>query len=303
MRIFISGASGFIGSSLVSYLTRCGNEVFAISRGDVKNSALNELVSYFKFPCLNIENLGGLLEKIKPDVLIHCIGSPTVLFAQNNPLQDFDNTVNSTSISLESIRRFSPNTFFVLFSSAAVYGECPDSLTESSHCHPISIYGHNKRLAELLAIEYGEQFDISTLILRPFSVYGESLRKQVIYDLAKKFIDPLVSELVVDGTGSELRDFIHIADVVGATEYLIKNRITGIVNLGSGAQTSLGVLVEKIAKLTNLSKAVKFSGISSPLHPVNLVSDSSYINNLGYRIAVNLDQGLSDVIGSIKDLK
>jgi len=252
---------------------------------------------------LSAEILESFLKQNLPDVYIHCIGSPTVFFAQKNPHLDFENTIVSLSIALESIRKFSSKTLFVLVSSAAVYGGGDGPLAEESICKPLSVYGSNKRIAELLLLEYSEQFNLSTLILRPFSVYGDELKKQVIYDLYKKLNTPSIQHLVIDGMGSELRDFIHISDIAAGIDHLVNNRITGVVNLGTGKSTSLSDLTLILGGLVNPTNSISFSGVSSPLNPQMLVADTHYAKSLGIEIEVDLINGLDSFVNHMKRMR
>jgi nucleoside-diphosphate-sugar epimerase len=103
------------------------------------------------------------------------------------PLNDFEANCLDTFKILESIRNFSPSTKFLYISSAAVYGN-PKRLPvrETDGIDPISPYGWHKYYGELMGHEYTSLYGLKTSSVRPFSVYGPGLRKQLFWDLFLK---------------------------------------------------------------------------------------------------------------------
>jgi UDP-glucose 4-epimerase len=119
--------------------------------------------------------------------------------------------VHSTAEVLEFARTLpGPAPRVVLTSSAAVYGDQGDvDVTEASACSPISPYGFHKLAAEQLCTSYARFFGVPVTIVRLFSVYGEGLRKQLLWDACQRFQR---GEPQFFGTGHELRDWIHVDD-------------------------------------------------------------------------------------------
>lgn len=301
MKVFISGAGGFIGSSLVNYFVLQGHHVVALSRrvnflaGDAHPNLTNVFGEFSGI------DFGGLLDIYKPDAFIHCVGSATVSSAQKNPLLDYQNTVSSVAIALDAIKNKSHNTHFVMLSSAAVYGDKQGPLTEEMACMPISIYGHHKYLAELLVREYVEQFKLTATILRPFSVYGSEMKKQVIYDICKKFMDESKQSVLIEGMGSIARDFINIADFVRAVDLVIRQKIIGVLNMGTGISTSLSDLAILIQSKVSPEKSFHFSGDVSKLNPLKLIADVKKSNQFGIYPEIKIEDGIIDVIQKINN--
>jgi UDP-glucose 4-epimerase len=297
MKIIIAGASGFIGSSLVKNLAIAGHKVTAISR----KSAQSVVHSFCEtvVTSLSKDSLSRLLSINNPDVFIYCIGSPTVRFAQCNPQADFNTTVLILSEVLNALRVFSPSTHFIFLSSGSVYGDKAGVfLDESLTPDPVSVYGSHKLMAELLIQQYNIQFGLKTLIVRPFSVYGPELRKQVIFDLGKKFITK-PNELSVVGTGQELRDFIYIDDFVSVFKHFVDFKITGIINVASGIPTSLSKLVSLIASRISPNTHINFTGESFPENPKSLVADISRLKSMGIFESIPLEIGIPIVCDSL----
>jgi UDP-glucose 4-epimerase len=290
LKIFVTAANGFIGSSIVKGMGARGHEVFGISR----NKPEHDAASSIQAP-LTRAALAPLLAAERPDVLIHCAGASTVFQAQNAPYEDFGNTVGTVAESLESIRENSSSTLFVLISSASVYGDRTGTpLTESLAPSPTSVYGYNKLLAEILVRQYQSEFEIESLIFRPFSIYGEGLKKQVIYDTCMKALAGH-GPLIISGTGDETRDFMHIDDLVAGIGSLIQQRQTGIVNLGTGRSTRLADLLSMIVGRLAPGREFRFDGRSSTQNPKSLVADMTHAQGLGVRSTISLEEGVRRV--------
>lgn len=298
MNIFVTGSSGFIGASLAEGLATLGHKVTAIARPPSPKALTNPVQSVL-VP-ITKHALGPLLSKHRPEVLIHCVGTSTVHQAQSNPSQDFNSTVGTVSEALEAVRTFSPDTLFILVSSASVYGDSGDArLCETLPPQPISVYGYNKWMAELLVQQYTTQFGLNTLIVRPFSVYGETLRKQVVFDLCKKLI-LRPTELLLSGTGEESRDFLHIDDLVSALVHLVNLRHTGVINLATGTPTTIANLAGFIASRLAPKTRITFTGELSQGNPLSLVGSVSMASQLGIRQSVPLETGLLRVCASVE---
>jgi UDP-glucose 4-epimerase len=289
LKIFVTAANGFIGSSLVEGMEGRGHDVFGISRSKPAQGAAKAM----QLP-LTRAALAPVLASGQPDALIHCAGASTVFQAQNAPHEDFANTVGTVAEALEAIRENSPRTLFVLISSASVYGDRDTiPLVESLAPSPISAYGYNKWLAEVLVQQYRNQFGIESLILRPFSIYGEGLKKQVIYDTCMKVLEG--GSLLIRGTGAETRDFMHIDDLVAGIGHLVERREKGIVNLGTGKATTLAEVVGTIIGQLAPDREFRFDGRSSPQNPKSLVADMTHARRLGVRSIISPDEGIRRV--------
>jgi nucleoside-diphosphate-sugar epimerase len=186
-----------------------------------------------------------------------------------------------------------PSCHFVILSSAAVYGnpiELP--IKEETPCQPISPYGYHKYICEILCKEYESIFKIKSSVLRVFSAYGERLRKQVIFDLCRKFSDSSTNRIELFGTGNETRDFVHAVDIAQAIERIHTADTSGIFNVASGIQTRISEVVEMIKDCFHSNKGIHYSGLSRPGDPLYWQADISKLSSLGFQQHMSIHKGI-----------
>lgn len=289
MRLLILGSTGFIGSTLCRKMREAGFDVISADICDAKDS------SYIKFDAIN-PNFCSLIKATKPDVLINCTGAASVPESFKDPLHDY--TLNTTRIAemLEAIRLWSPNTKFVHFSSAAVYGNPVNSpVVETCRIKPLSPYGWHKFHAENICIESHEMFGLQTMSLRVFSAFGPGLKKQIFWDIYNKALNSKRLELF--GTGDETRDFIFVDDIAKAVLSLIERGCFDgrAVNVANGMSSTIRYATSSLLASLNLERDIAFTGSGRLGDPLNWQADISYLSSLGYSPDFTLEQGLEKV--------
>lgn len=212
----VLGAAGFIGRHVCRELAGQGITVCGLGRGQWER---NEWKKWGLSHWVESEIDRASLEQATiavsatalPSIFVHCAGSGSVGHSYSAPFADYQRSVFSTLSLLEFVRQLGPGgARVVLASSAAVYGDQGDvDLTETATRSPISPYGFHKVAAESLCDSYSRFFNVHTSIVRLFSVYGEGLRKQLLWDAMQKLTR---GEYAFFGTGHEFRDWIHVDD-------------------------------------------------------------------------------------------
>ncbi|MNS01492.1 GDP-6-deoxy-D-mannose reductase [compost metagenome] len=294
-RVLVTGAGGFLGRHICRYFGERGYLVAAVGRFSTTVEGSQEYPNLWRFCGMTLPDQAFVkaVREFQPTLVVHAAGTASVPDSVKEPYRDFQNTVEVCAFVLETLRRECPDAFFVLLSSASVYGN-PESLPihETAACRPISPYGYHKRICELLAEEYRALHGLKGAILRIFSAYGEHLRKQVVYDLCRKISEPASETVEVYGTGNESRDFIHAEDVAQAIERIAEADAQGTFNVASGSQTTIRDLIGLIQSACNVEKRIDFSGEIRQGDPLNWQADISRLARLGFRPRMDLPTGV-----------
>ncbi len=297
--VLVTGAGGFLGSHICRYFGGKGYKIAAVGRFSSSLQTVNSYPNLWKFYGMTLPDIRfiNVVKEFQPDLLIHCAGTASVADSVSQPYNDFQRTVEVCAFTLEVIRKEIPQCRFILLSSAAVYGN-PEKLpvSETVQCKPVSPYGYHKMICETLAQEYSSLHGVPVSILRIFSAYGEGLRRQVVFDLCRKFTDATGDTIEVLGTGEESRDFIHALDIARAIEYIYKNQADGIFNIASGTQTKIKTLTNLIQNELHSNKNISFRGVGRKGDPLNWEADISRLSKLGYCSQVDFIEGVKSYV-------
>ena len=293
MNIIILGSQGFIGTYLCDHFLKAGHTVYG---ADVLEIPAPVMYHYVKFSRLSAQ-WEDLLKLTTFDVCINAAGSGNVAYSVDNPVIDFEaNTLDVLRI-LDALRKYLPHCKYIHISSAAVYGN-PDvfPIQELAALQPISPYGFHKLMSEILCKEYHQLYQLNIAIIRPFSIYGNGLRKQLLWDICNKLRND--NTITLFGDGNESRDFIHITDFVLLVEKIIvKDKFYGeIYNAASGKQIKIKEVAAIFEKSFGTDKTIYFNGSIKQGDPLNWQADINKIAELGYKSAVDFNDGVNAYI-------
>lgn len=302
-RIFVTGSGGFIGKSVVHRAVAAGLEVFGLDQVPADDVLMRQLAGYFqlRLPSANISNL---MRELRPEIVIHCAGSSSVPQSVNEPETDFEAAVPTTFSLLDTLRKNSPESRFLLLSSAAVYGN-PTSLPvrETAPIAPISPYGYHKFMAEQCCLEYAKVYGLHTAIARVFSAYGPGLKRQVVWDICRKTM--MEPELTLQGTGEETRDFIFSDDLADALLSTARRfqQSGSIYNIASGEEISIRLIAENCLHLLDSKKKVHFTGRLPQGVPSHWRADITSLMSLGFKPSVKFLEGLERFVTWFKTME
>jgi len=292
--VLVTGAAGFIGRHVCRALVARGIRVRGLGHGMNAAEASTWGLSGWMDASVDFDALSGILGTAIPDAVIHCAGSASVAYSYAEPYHDYERSVSTVATLLEYVRlACASKPRVVLASSAAVYGDQGDvDLNETSACSPISPYGFNKRAGEDLSTCYSRFFGAKISVVRLFSVYGEGLRKQLLWDAANKFArgDPTFF-----GTGHELRDWIHVEDAAALLcAAALQPQARFEIFTGGNAQASTGEVLSKLGAALGSATPPLFNGKTHSGNPRRLTTDCSHAHRqLGWSPLVGLDSGLA----------
>ena len=288
-RILITGAAGFIGRYAALEFALHGWHVIGMGPGKWDDWSLYGLSEWHCCE-VTIDALVGCVGEL--DVILHCAGGSSVASSIEEPHKNFINTVDSVAQVLEFIRLYAPQTKLIYPSSAAVYGQVKElPISEDTLSNPVSPYGIQKKMAELLCELYAKEFKVSIKVLRLFSVYGEGLRKQLLWDACEKFNN---RNNMFFGTGKEVRDWLHVNDVAKLFVTLANDRDHSylVMNVGSGQGVSVEDVLCFMSNLLVLDLKPKFSSVPRAGDPDAYVADVTKANSFNWKASIDWYEGV-----------
>lgn len=301
MRALVTGAAGFIGSTLAERLVADGHEVVGIDcfldyyPRDIKERNLEGLRPGPRFRFVEASlvdaDLGGLLDGV--DWVFHQAAQAGVRSSWGADFRIYsDNNVYATQRLLEACRSI-PLAKFVYASSSSVYGDTTDlPMRETSMPRPVSPYGVSKLAAEHLVWLYFKNFGLPTVSLRYFTVYGPRQRPDMAFH---RFIRSVLDDrpIVLYGDGEQSRDFTFVEDIVAANVAAAASDATGAVyNLGGGSRTTVNEVIATIGRLVGREPRVDRRDVQKGDVKHTAADTSAARREIGFAPKVPLVEGL-----------
>ncbi|HYJ92549.1 MAG TPA: SDR family NAD(P)-dependent oxidoreductase [Pyrinomonadaceae bacterium] len=308
--ILVTGGAGFIGSHLVDRLI--AEDVWKVTvvddlnnfySADIKRSniAAHKDNSDFKFIRCDIreaDELKIVFDEGDFDVIIHLAARAGVRPSLKEPKLYVETNVNGAMNLLELAREFEIKQF-VFGSSSSVYGinsKVPFS-EEDNIFQPISPYAATKAAGELLCHTYSHLYDIRTICLRFFTVYGARQRP----DLAIHKFTKLITEgrpIQVFGDGLSRRDYTYIDDIIQGVRTSIdyNGSMHEVFNLGESETTELSRLIELIENAVGNKAIIDRQPMQPGDVPVTYADISKARKMLGYNPQTKIEEGIAKFV-------
>lgn len=255
-KVLVTGGCGFIGSHLAERLVSLGADVTILD--DLSTGSLDNIAAIRSSITLIIASITDLAvcEQATKDkeIVFHLAAFISVPQSVEEPLRCHKVNINGTLFLLEASRNNGIKRF-IFSSSSAVYGSTLTIAKESDICKPTSPYGMSKYVGELYCQQYSSHYQLKTVCLRYFNVYGPRQDPHGPYAaVVAKFTNHMRDNLpiTVYGDGTQTRDFIPVQDVVTANlqcGMLPTEVMNGQpFNIASGTSISILQLIEQLKK-------------------------------------------------------
>lgn len=289
-RVLVTGGSGFIGRQAVAALTAAGAQVRVVDlqahpdpdvevvRGDIADAEVIEAAFD-----------GGF------DGVVHLAAVTSVLRSVQLPELTFQTNVSGTHRVLEGARAAGVRSL-VFASTNAVTGPMRDpAITERSSLRPLTPYGATKAASEMLMSAYTAVYGIRCAPLRLTNVYGPGMQaKDSIVARLMRAIR-LGNEFEVYGDGLQVRDYVHVADVVSAMVMALTNATwSGPVVIGSGTSLSVLDVVDEVRRVTGAELRITH-GPARPGEMPAVIVDPSHAHSSGWSPQFDFHTGVTGV--------
>jgi UDP-glucuronate 4-epimerase len=320
MKILITGCNGFIGSHLCETLLRLNN----IKLGPIQILGIDNMNNYydtskklknlqhiqltakhhnndsFIFMQEDIRNTKCIIEW-KPNIVIHLAAMAGVRYSIQNPSLYTDININGFINIIEQCRLIGCRLIYA--SSSSVYGL--NTKVPFNEDDPIkkcnSPYAASKLSKEIFANMYSQLYNIETIGLRFFTVYGPRGRP----DMAPyKFITKIMNGEIIDkyGDGNSMRDYTYISDIVSGIISCITVKLKNnseIYNLGNENPISLNEFIETCEKVTGKKAIINYMNNQDGDVPITYANISKAKEELEYSPKVKILEGLTYVYNSL----
>ncbi len=286
-KILITGAEGFIAKNLAYFLSRKGFKIFGI--GNKKyNKKISEKFGYqfLSNKKININNLKKEFKNL--DLIIHCAGSGSVgLSAKENYKKNYLTTKSVLDFSIQLKEK--PKIIFM--SSYSLYGNLyTNPIKENCVLKPASSYALTKKSSEDVLLKYSRLYGLKIIILRLASIYGEGLKKQLIFDSCEKISN---NKNIFYGTGNEIRDWLHVSDLCALVYKVIKKNLKNnmIVNCGSGKGSKVKDIIRLVKKQFKSSIKIKYINTKQK-SPKVLITNIKLAKSFQWAPKININKGI-----------
>ncbi len=295
MSILVTGIAGFIGSHVARVLLERGEQIIGIDNFsdyydvNLKKNRLKVLENFDNFTFHNVDisnivSVENIYKKYDFNKVCHLAAQAGVRYSLEAPMEYINtNIVGHTNI-LECCRNYNVKNI-VYASSSSVYGgntKVPFSVKDRVD-NPVSLYAATKRADELISYTYHHLYDLNTIGLRFFTVYGPWGRPDMAtWIFTKKIINK--EPIDVYNNGNMERDFTYIDDIVAGTISVLDSinkeglKLSKVYNIGNNKPENLLSFISVIENYLNIKAIKKFKPIQ-PGDVIKTYADISDIKN------------------------
>ena len=265
-----------------------------IKRANLESVRRSGEIEFYEADIRDAEAMRAVFERAEFDTVVHLAARAGVRPSLLEPKLYTETNINGTVNLLELAREFGVGQF-VFGSSSSVYGEnekLPFAETDPIF-NPISPYAATKAAGELICHTYSHLFNIRTVCLRFFTVYGARQRP----DLAIHKFSRLIWEgrpIQVFGDGSTRRDFTYIDDIISGVRAAIDSDVTmhEVINLGESETTELSRLIELLEDALGRRAMIDRQPMQPGDVPVTYADISKAKRILNYNPQTKIEQGI-----------
>lgn len=305
----VTGAAGFIGSTLVDRLLKDGYQVIGIDnfstgqRRFLDGAIGNSNFTLYEIDILDLDALKSAF--VGGEIVFHLAANADVRFGTEHPRKDLEQNTIATYNVLEAMRSNSIKK--IAFSSTgSVYGEAPVVPTPENGPFPIqtSLYGASKAAGEGLISAYCEGFGFQSWIFRFVSILGERYTHGHVFDFYHKLKDD-PSQLPVLGNGKQRKSYLYVQDCIDAILVAVEKASdkVNIFNLGIDGYCEVNDSIGWICSELGVHPELKYTGGDRGWIGDNpfIFLDTQRIRALGWEPKCSIQEGVLKTVRYLKE--
>lgn len=296
-RILVTGASGFLGSHVLSALKAQSNaEIIAVHRSD--------------YDLLEPSAADRMLKDTQPDALVHLAAKVGGIIANKDYPADFffeNNVINTWTF--DACRRAGIKKLVTFmggcsYPATAVSPIGEDQMWNGYPQLESAPYSVAKKLLLVQSASYRQQYGLNSIVLVPGNVYGEHDNfnweyAHVIPAMIRRFIEAREAgkpSIACYGSGKPTRDFVYAADVAALVPWFLEHYdVSEPVNISSGTRTSIRELAETVKAITGYEGAIEWD-TSKPDGQMDKIFAVDRLHQLGLRCGTPLEDGIKRTV-------
>lgn len=301
-KALVTGGAGFIGSHIVDRLIDLGIETIVIDNLSMgKKDNVSRRAKLVVADILDYEVLKKVMQGV--DIVFHEAAKVSIR-------NSFDNFYNDSNVNIMGtvnvLRAIVENKVkkIIYASSMAVYGNNKLPISEDSLLEPISPYGVGKLASEKYCLLMGKFSRFDVVCLRYFNTYGLRQTLTPYVGVITIFIDRLLKNQppVIFGNGRQVRDFIHVDDIVEANILAMNRNIdSAVLNVGTGIGTSINQVASMLVKKINPGIKAGHAPERAEEPADSIASNAQAKKLIAFKARFKLEERIDEVIRHIKN--
>ncbi len=292
-KVIVTGGAGFIGAHLTRALIEKGYEVHVIDNLSLSTKEfLDDRAVFHELDIRNLSDIQSIFARAT--YVFHTAALPRVQFSIQFPQETNSVNVDGTLNVLIAAKEAGVQKVIYSASSSAYGDQITMPLREDMAANPKSPYGLQKYIGEQYCKLWSEVYDLGTVSLRYFNVYGPDFQESSSYPLV---ITAFLAQrkagkpMTITGDGSQTRDFTHVRDIVQANIAAAENESVHsgeVFNIGAGRNQSILKITELIGGPTEF--------IPARLEPHDTLADNAKAKDvLGWQPRVSIEEGITEL--------
>lgn len=294
LRVFLSGGSGFIGSSAIKALEDDGHEVVTIIRDRTNNNRLSKIHAQPNIVYGDLRDYNTVLRTVRDyevDVICHLAADAVVKTSLLQPNLTFENNL-LTTINIAEVSRKADVKHLIMWSTDKIFGNGPYPASDDQIPNPQKPYETSKYCSELIMKSYSLTYNIPLTTTRCCNVYGP-------YDTSPRVVSNTIKSClkeqspIIYKNNNTKREYIYIDDAADALVHIVQNKLLGNFNVSTGETKTQEDVVNEILTHFPLLKPIYEEPKEYSKHEIgNQEIDSSKLRKAGWFPQVSFEEGV-----------